>query len=323
MALSIIVRNVNEALPLAMLHLRHSGIPEVSRDMATLEYPEPVITTYWNPMERVLFLPERDANPFFHLFESLWILGGRQDVAFLQQFNSRISEYSDNGKIFHGAYGFRLRHNHIGDQIEEAIDLLAREPNTRRCVLQIWDANRDLGTRTKDTPCNTMVYFKIRGGALNMTVCNRSNDVIWGAYGANVVQFSVLQEYVANRVGVGVGRYHQMSDSFHVYPDNPQWAKLKDIPVKDDPWYASGKVRPYPLGVDSAGHWDQDLRWFLEDPFGDAVYETAYFNDVVQPLALAWLAHKEEKNGAGALDATSRIDWVVAARAWLLRREAK
>ena len=32
---------------------------------------------------------------------------------------------------------------------------------------------------------------------LCMTVCNRSNDMLWGAYGANVVHMSMLQEFVA------------------------------------------------------------------------------------------------------------------------------
>ena len=49
----------------------------------------------------------------------------------------------------------------------------------------------------EEIPCNTAIYFKVREGKLNMTVSNRSNDVIWGTFGANVVHMSILQEYVA------------------------------------------------------------------------------------------------------------------------------
>jgi hypothetical protein len=41
----------------------------------------PVVTCYSAPTQRVLFSPMRDANPFFHLMEALWMLAGRDDVA--------------------------------------------------------------------------------------------------------------------------------------------------------------------------------------------------------------------------------------------------
>lgn len=317
--LSIRVRNVNEALPLGMMHLRESGIPEESRGMMTLEYPTPVTTTYERPWERVLFSPERDANPFFHLFEALWIIGGRQDVAFLAQFNKRMADYSDNGKTFHAPYGFRLRHMMLTDQIEAAITLLREKPDTRQCVMHIWNADLDLGAVSKDIPCNDMIFLKIRDGALNMTVCCRSNDAIWGAYGANAVQFSMMQEYIADRVGVEIGHYRQVSDSFHVYTDNPQWEALKYLPPLPN-YYDTASVLCVPLGAESR-YWHDDLRMFLDDPFGDTVYQTLFFTEVVQPMAVAWKAHKEEKRGYIALQKTDDIDWLVAGREWMARRE--
>ena len=67
----------------------------------------------------------------------------------------------------------------------------------------MWDAKQDLSHRneSKDLPCNTHVYFSIREGFLDMTVCNRSNDLIWGCCGANAVHMSFLQEYVATMWG--------------------------------------------------------------------------------------------------------------------------
>ena len=47
--------------------------------------------------------------------------------------------------------------------------------------------------------------LKIKNGRLQMTVHCRSNDIIWGTYGANAVHFSILQEYVAARIGVDLG----------------------------------------------------------------------------------------------------------------------
>ena len=222
-------RNVNTVLPKAVTMIGLEGLPISVRGLETVEMAEPVTTQYLNPMERVLFCPLRDANPFFHLMESLWILQGRQDVEWLAQFNEGIRQYSDYGGIFHAPYGYRLKKHFYFNQIEEVCNLLSKDSNTRRAVIQIWDCNSDLNSTSVDIPCNDLVMFKIRGGRLNMTVCNRSNDMIWGAYGANVVQFSMLQEYIAAKIGAEVGHYHQVSDSFHGYTDNPQWKAIQKI----------------------------------------------------------------------------------------------
>jgi hypothetical protein len=54
-----------------------------------------------------------------------------------------------------------------------------------------------------------------------MTVSNRSNDLIWGTYGANMVHFNLLLTYVAAAVGVPKGYYHQVSSNTHLYMDFP------------------------------------------------------------------------------------------------------
>jgi hypothetical protein len=50
--------------------------PQGSRAGDVLVAPHPVMSVTSIPTERVLFDPARDANPFFHLFESLWMLAG-------------------------------------------------------------------------------------------------------------------------------------------------------------------------------------------------------------------------------------------------------
>ena len=85
-------RNVNHMLEDALWRMRASGLPVNTRNGQALVIPEPVIMTYECPWERVLFSPVRDANPIFHLMESIWILAGRGDVGFVQNFNSKIGD---------------------------------------------------------------------------------------------------------------------------------------------------------------------------------------------------------------------------------------
>ncbi len=323
-------RNVNWALPRGCALLQSAGIPRPSRVGDTLEHPEPVATVYKYPTERVLFSKERDAHPFFHLFEALWMLAGRNDIDFPARFAPRIRDYSDDGQVDHGAYGFRWREWFGFDQLETVVELLRRDPGTRRAVVQMWSPQGDLvtsegagGIHALDIPCNTSIYFKVRDGSLRMTVSNRSNDMLWGAYGANVVHMSILQEYIASKLGLPLGPYVQVSDSFHVYTSNRGgdiWARVKDLPVNDgaDP-YTLGEVSPYPLNAGEHG-WDADLVEFFDrwDSNVSPVIErfrTNWFNNVVTPLWSGW-RHKDR----AAIEKCAASDWRRAGLEWMDRR---
>lgn len=341
---SICVDNVNEALPQAMMLLRNRGIKRVSRGIEYIEHAGPVMTMYATPQRRVLFDPVRDANPFFHLIESLWILAGSNSVTLPQMFLSRIAQFSDDGYTFHGAYGHRLRQRFGVDQLKKVVQLLDEKPDTRQAVLSIWDPTADLGATTKDMPCNDLLMFNLRDDTLHMTVLCRSNDVILGAYGANVVQFSVLHEWVAAALNVNIGTYTQVSNSFHVYPSNPFWQEVlngydpMDAAVPNPYMIQDGSgvtVEPYPMAV---GH--EEAMLLLDDAEllcslaalsdGDysklvsSQYRTDFFTRVVCPMINAYLAYKLG-DLEDALMLTRYIDasdWRFAAHCWLSRRAA-
>lgn len=334
------VNNVNDALPLGVSTLVHNGKAVSPRGLLTLEMPCPVATVYRNPAKCVLFSPTRDANPFFHLFEAMWILAGSDSATFLAEFNKNILNYSDDGKTFHAAYGHRLRVHFKRDQITEVITLLNRDRDTRQAVLQIWDAEEDLNNgRTKDIPCNDMVFLKIRDNRLNMTVCCRSNDIIWGCYGANAVQFSVLLQYLAHATGAEVGTLTQISDSFHAYVENPQWAALTSNEAKfPDPY--KNEVGVYPLVSDSAQFHKEIYNVvfsgtrYLE---GNADFKEPFIRDVLRPMYLMWQrhrrwveAHPDDKWRHKMGDITdlnlytadlTDCDWLRAGYEWIKRRE--
>jgi thymidylate synthase len=172
-------------------------------------------TEVWEPQHHCILIPSRQWNPWLALSESLWILAGRNDVAALKPFNSHIDDYSDDGVTLYGAYGARL-----ASQVDDVIARLQADPSDRRAVMQIWDslgARNDLWTKTKDPPCNNLLYFKVREKKLHMTVICRSNDLHFGLYAVNIPTFGMLQEYMAARLNVGLGYQTHVSNSLHVY----------------------------------------------------------------------------------------------------------
>ncbi len=330
------VRNVHDALIRGVDLLETENFKERTRNGVVYRAKTPVTTVYEKPKERVLFWEERDANPFFHFMEGLWMLTGRNDLDFVKGYARNMKNYSDDGETLWGAYGWRWRSYFGKDQLKIIIDRLKAEPEDRRCVLQMWDAKEDLNRDGKDVPCNTSIYFsEDHTGRLEMTVSNRSNDIIWGAYGANAVHMSMLQEYVAHAIGRPVGRYYQISNNYHAYIDiyEKLLKKLNDrdaldfysikYPMVGNP-YEKHKVSPYSMFNDTnIREWERDLEIFMErKPFKDCKFYDKFFTEVAAPMQDAFRLHKmgETEEAMVEISRCKATDWRRACYEWLERR---
>lgn len=200
----------------------------------------PVILEYLNPASRVTFLRGRTINPFFQLAEALWIIAGRSDVAFLTQYNKNMASFSDDGVYFNAPYGERLRYWNKNDAsatiinpIDQLVDVYRKikaDPDTRQAVASIYNPLFDnFNNQTKDRPCNMMLSFKLRDGKLDLQVFNRSNDIHWGTFGANLCQFATILEVMASWLGVKMGVLYQNTDSLHVYLDDYGYKETEKI----------------------------------------------------------------------------------------------
>lgn len=375
--------NVNDAFYGLVKGIHTGEIPTVrtsSRVGDVLQVVEPMLITYRKPWQRVLFNQARDANPFFHLFESLWMLAGRNDVAPLKYYASGIGDIaSDDGFTFNGAYGYRWRANsvydrensHIGDvqwktidQLQILIDHLKAKPESRRAVLQMWNVEDDLLKidKTKDVCCNLSVMFSLRKeevkgtmlcnshkrageyykyqSYLDMTVTNRSNDMIWGMLGANVVHFSFLQEYMANCLGVEIGVYSQFTNNLHVYVENNGGFKPEEWLAehehtgggigrtpKDENWYPERCSIPL---VENQARFDEECGRFVHFNFGMGMvqareqWKEPFLRDVAQPMMNVFHCHKQRKYlGAEVwLKMIASEDWYLACTNWILKRKS-
>lgn len=327
-------RSVNEAFHAGAMHLAVFGKESDSRVGPVLVSPTPVITVYDRPRNRVLLGPRRDANPFFHLFESLWMLAGRNDLEFPMTFVSTFGKFSDDGETLWGAYGHRWRNWFGFDQLLELTKALKDDPGTRRAVLQMWSAcavdedgevvQTDLergATGGKDVPCNLSAVFDTLDGRLNMTVFCRSNDMVLGAYGANAVHFSILLEWVAAASGLPMGVYRQFSNNFHAYTQlygdmfrgKEGLASLGEHVLSRDFYgtpgamktmtYDSPTIHPVRLIQDFENPLDfiHDCERFCEAVveghawLPDNAYETLFFDNVVLPMYHTWKQWKERR----------------------------
>lgn len=157
----------------------------------------------------------RDISPEYLLAEMAWYFSGRNDAEFIGKYASMWNRITDDGTTSNSAYGYILMAKYGFDQIEKAIELLEKEPNSRRAFLNINCANPDV-IDTKDEPCTIGIQFMVRHGKLDCTAYMRSND-IWFGFPYDAAFFMELQKYVASRLEIPTGTYTHAVTSLHVY----------------------------------------------------------------------------------------------------------
>jgi len=100
------------------------------------------------------------------------------------------------------------------------IPALRKNPDTRRAIIPVGDSHAAMMV---DPACLRSVQFLIRSGKLDMITTWRSRDYA-GAAATNMYGLIRLQDYVASKLEIPVGRYIDFSGSAH-------------IRIKDDLWW--------------------------------------------------------------------------------------
>jgi hypothetical protein len=170
-----------------------------------------------------------------------------------------------------------------------------------------------------------------------MTVCCRSNDIIWGAYGANAVHFSFLLEFIASATGIPMGVYRQFSNNFHLYtnivPRDNLMAMARDVIgsdkylMKDGPHInkvlANPPLRKVPLIQTNLETFEGDLQRFMDGR--PQSFDEPFFTTVAAPMYDAHALYRD-KDYDGAINRALDIkadDWRMACVEWLTRRKVR
>ena len=198
--------------------------------------------------------------------------------------------------------------------------------------MEMWSVHSDLlrNKETKDVCCNTHAYFSVDSNTfcdplyLNMTVMNRSNDLVWGMLGANMVHFSILLEYMAAKIGVSVGRYVHFTNNLHAYLDNwepSKWlSEYGDRTMHSEPNRHYNDLEVLPL-IEDVEVFDQEVVQFIDEPLGPKWNEP--FLIMAAEMVRAFFHHKDRdyRLSLEAVDRMAGQDWQIACREWITRRK--
>lgn len=164
----------------------------------------------------VITIKERNLGYKFMAAEAAWIMSGDNRVATIAPFSKQISNFSDDGIMFFGAYGPRIR-----DQLSHVVQSLLADPDTRQAVITIWRPNP---RASKDIPCTISCQFMIRNGFMHCFMNMRSSDV-WLGVPYDWFNFSILSAGVAlmlreKGLDVKLGSLQFYAASQHLYEEN-------------------------------------------------------------------------------------------------------
>lgn len=307
--------NAPQAYREAMWAMRINGCKQESERGEVLRIPGISILEIHRPMERVLFDPVRNANPFFHVMEFIWMMAGSNSAHWISQFNKNILNSAESSGIIRGAYGDRWED---GDQIYRVIELLKKTPNTRRAVISMWKAGVDLSPGHKDYPCNTHIYFgQDSQGRLDMTVCNRSNDLIWGMLGSNIVHMTMLHEVICEATQMDMGIYRVVTNNLHMYTGLDKFNDILNTLVEVDKYPLVHE--PILRDGESYSDFTDECDYFINGRFN--LLKNTWLVSTALPIHNAYM-ERIHKLGDGLTHTKDIVanDWRIACQEWIERK---
>ena len=210
------VETVQDGFLETINQVMHNGSDVKVRGATTREI-QTMVMNIKSPEKSIICYPHRNNNIFATVAETLWVLAGRNDIAFLSKYLPRAKDFSDDGLVWRAGYGQRLRnYKSEVDQLHETVRLLREDDSSRRAVMSIFDPTSDF-EQSKDIPCTNWIHTMIRGFCIHTTVSVRSNDAMWGASGINWFEWSTLMKLYAAVLDKGIGEMNYLADSYHIY----------------------------------------------------------------------------------------------------------
>lgn len=182
------------------------------------------------------------------LVELLWLMRGETNVKFLQERDVNIwNEWAEENGDLGNVYGKQWRrwkmpcskppkvikdelqlHGEVNysevDQLKEVIQQIKSNPNSRRHIVNAWNAAEI--NEMALPPCHTMFQFYVRGGKLSCQLYQRSADLFLGVP-FNIASYACLTHLIANDAGLEVGDFVHTFGDLHLYKNHlPQCEEM-------------------------------------------------------------------------------------------------
>jgi thymidylate synthase len=162
------------------------------------------------------------------LYEVLWYLSGEDHIRNLRRHTKIWDAWADkNGNLdtAYGRYWRRFPSAQINpatgtyevveiDQIGKVIELLRKDPNSRRMVVTAWEPGNAF--ESKLPPCHYTFAFNVQDDTLNCHLTQRSGDIALGIP-FNLAAYALLTQILAQETGFRPGFFSHTIVDAHIY----------------------------------------------------------------------------------------------------------
>ena len=162
--------------------------------------------------------------------ELLWFLAGDTNIKYLNDNGVRIwDEWADARGDLGPVYGHQwrswpTRDGGSIDQIAKVIDMIKRNPDSRRLIVTAWNpADVD---KMALPPCHCLFQFYVANGRLSCQLYQRSADVFLGVP-FNIASYALLTMMVAQVTGYKPGDFVWTGGDVHLYLNHIEQAELQ------------------------------------------------------------------------------------------------
>jgi len=164
------------------------------------------------------------------IHELLWFLKGETNIKYLKENGVTIwDEWADENGELGPVYGYQWRKwqdyngGHI-DQIQNIIDEIKTNPNSRRLVVSAWNVAQLKEMRLP--PCHILFQFYVLDGKLSLQVYQRSADIFLGVP-FDIASYSFLLMMVAQVTNLTPYELIYIFGDTHLYLNHIEQAKLQ------------------------------------------------------------------------------------------------
>ncbi|MGD8341084.1 MAG: thymidylate synthase [Gammaproteobacteria bacterium] len=162
--------------------------------------------------------------------ELLWFLRGDTNVEYLHRHKVTIwDEWADENGNLGPVYGAQWRawptpEGGSIDQIENAMQLLRDDPDSRRNIVSAWNV-AEL-PRMALSPCHTLFQLHVAAGKLSCQLYQRSADVFLGVP-FNIASYALLTHMMAQQADLEPGDFIWTGGDCHLYSNHLEQARLQ------------------------------------------------------------------------------------------------
>jgi thymidylate synthase len=165
-----------------------------------------------------------------------WVEGLKQFVEKIKADEQFAKEYGELGPVY-GKQWRCWKDSETGlciDQIQNVIDQIKNDPNSRRILVNAWDVSY-IAEMAKSglPPCHCLFQFYVANGKLSCQLYQRSCDIFLGVP-FNIASYALLTMMIAQITGLEPGEFIWTGGDIHLYNNhldqaNEQLSRRNDL----------------------------------------------------------------------------------------------